>query len=71
MEKDRLVRFAPNPHHQRAKFVLMTDRGKRAFRSAMAKQRRWAGSLAEGMASDSLADAARVLRELRQKLEKE
>ena len=34
MEKDGLVRFAPNPHHERAKLVLMTDQGKAAFRSA-------------------------------------
>ncbi|MBM3654128.1 MAG: MarR family transcriptional regulator [Alphaproteobacteria bacterium] len=70
MEKDGLVRFAPNPHHERAKFVLMTDRGEAAFRSAMGKQRRWAERLAEGLSVDSIADAAGVLRELRQRLEK-
>lgn len=70
MEKDGLVRFAPNPHHERARLVLMTDQGKAAFRSAMAKQRRWAEHLAEGLSVESIADAACVLRELRQKLEK-
>jgi DNA-binding MarR family transcriptional regulator len=70
MAKDGLVRFAPNPHHERAKFVLMTDRGKAAFRSAMARQRRWAARLADGLASHSIGDTARVLRALRQKLER-
>jgi DNA-binding MarR family transcriptional regulator len=70
MERDDLVRFAPNPHHERAKFVLMTDQGKAAFHSAMVKQRRWAESLAEGFSSNSITDTARLLRELRQKLEK-
>ena len=69
MEKDGLVRFAPNPHHERAKFVVMTDQGMAAFRSAIAKQRQWAQRLAEGLSCDSIGDAARVLRALRQKLE--
>lgn len=70
MEKDGLVRFAPNPHHERARLVLMTDRGKAAYRSAMAKQRRWAASLVEEQSSDQIREATRVLRDLRQKLEK-
>lgn len=70
MENDGLVRFAPNPHHERAKFVLMTEEGEAAYRSAMAKQRRWAASLAEGLSSDSIGDAACMLRALRMKLEK-
>jgi len=71
MERDGLVCFAPNPHHVRARLVLMTDHGQAAFRSAMAKQRRWAASLAEGFSSDSIESAARVLRALRHKLEKD
>jgi len=70
MEKDGLVRFAPNPHHERAKFVLMTERGRAAFRSAMAKQRWWAARLADGFSNESIGNTARVLRALRQKLEK-
>jgi DNA-binding MarR family transcriptional regulator len=71
MERDNLIRFAPNPHHNRAKFVLMTYRGEAAFRSAMAKQRRWAARLAEGLPSESIKDAALMLRALRKKLEKD
>ena len=70
MQKDGLVRFEPNPHHERAKFVVMTDRGRAAFRSAMAKQRRWAENLVAGFSVDAIGDTARVLRQLRQKLEK-
>jgi hypothetical protein len=36
----------------------------------MAKQRRWAERLAEGLSVDTIADAARAVRELRQRLEK-
>jgi DNA-binding MarR family transcriptional regulator len=69
MEKDGLARFEPNPHHERAKLVVMTDRGKAAFLSAMAKQHRWAESLAEGFSIDTIGDTARVIRRLRHKLE--
>jgi DNA-binding MarR family transcriptional regulator len=70
MRKDGLLRFESNPHHERAKLLLMTDQGKTAFLSAMAKQRRWAESMAEGLSIQSVVDASRVLYELRHRLEK-
>ena len=39
LEGDGLVRFAPNPHHQRAKLVLLTARGKSAYDAAMKRQK--------------------------------
>src|SRR6516165_11056427 len=42
MAADGLVRFAPNPHHQRAKLVLLTAAGKTAFAAAMKRQAAWA-----------------------------
>ncbi len=70
MKDDGLLRFEPNPHHERAKLVLMTEKGKTAFRSAMVKQRRWARTLAEGLSIQSIGDAAGLLRRLRHRLEK-
>jgi DNA-binding MarR family transcriptional regulator len=35
MEGDGLVSFEPNPHHQRAKLVPLTPRGKAAYDAAM------------------------------------
>jgi DNA-binding MarR family transcriptional regulator len=71
MKEDALLRFESNPHHERAKLVLMTDKGKAAFRSAMVKQRAWAERLAEGASIESFEDAARLLRRLRDRLEKD
>lgn len=71
MENDGLLRLAPNPHHERARLVLMTDRGAAAFRAAMADQRRWAGDLTEGVSAEQLGEAAGLLRRLRAHLEKE
>src|SRR5262245_59015055 len=35
LERDGLIRFASNPHHERAKLVVLTEAGQRAFATAM------------------------------------
>ncbi len=69
MEKDGLLRFQDNPHHSRAKFVVMTNTGEAAFRGAMSRQHVWAGKLAEGIGADDFECATRLLRTLRARLE--
>jgi DNA-binding MarR family transcriptional regulator len=69
MEADGLVRFAPNPHHQRAKLVLLTAAGKTAFAAAMKRQAAWAAALGKGFAVRDIAAAAATLRTIRQRLE--
>src|SRR3954466_13156028 len=34
LERDGLVRFAPNPHHQRAQLVILTENGDAAYTAA-------------------------------------
>ena len=70
MARDRLVRLADNPHHQRARLVLMTERGRTAFDDAMARQRPWARKLARGLSAAQLTEACRVLRAVRDRLER-
>ena len=69
MERDGLVRFAPNPHHQRAKLVLLTPRGKAAYDAAIKRQGPWAGSLANGLTIKRIEAATVTLRAIRQRLE--
>jgi DNA-binding MarR family transcriptional regulator len=69
MEADDLVRFAPNPHHQRAKLVLLTAAGKTAFAAAMKRQAAWAAALGKGFGVRDIAAAATTLRTIRQRLE--
>src|ERR1700760_3933310 len=38
LQKMGLVAFEPNPHHQRAQLVSLTDKGKQAFDAAMRLQ---------------------------------
>jgi DNA-binding MarR family transcriptional regulator len=69
MASDGLVRFAPNPHHQRAKLVLLTARGKAAYDSAMERQRPWATNLADGLGRKEIEAATSLLRTIRKRLE--
>jgi len=69
MEADGLMRFAPNPHHQRAKLVLLTAAGKSAFAAAMKRQGAWASDLGAGLDPRKVAAAVATLRSVRQRLE--
>jgi DNA-binding MarR family transcriptional regulator len=69
IEGDGLLRFAPNPHHQRAKLILLTAAGKSAFAAAMKRQAAWAAALGRGFGVREIAAAATTLRTLRQRLE--
>ncbi len=62
------VGLHPNPEHRRAPLVRLTAAGEQAFASAMARQRPWARSLAEGLDTGFIADAAGLLTELAARL---
>lgn len=69
MERDGLVCFETNPHHQRAKLVRRTPRGQSAYEAAMKRQGPWASRLAEGLGSKQIEAAAATLCAIRQRLE--
>ena len=69
LESDGMVRFAPNPHHQRARLVLFTETGRAAYEAARQRQRPWAQALADGLAADEIERATMLLRTVRQRLE--
>jgi DNA-binding MarR family transcriptional regulator len=69
MERDGLVRFAPNPHHQRAKLALLTARGKVAFDAAMKRQGPWTREVAKGLSVKQIEAAIATLRRLRRRLD--
>jgi DNA-binding MarR family transcriptional regulator len=69
MKRDGLVLFAPNPHHQRAKLVLLAPRGEAAYAAAKARQGPWASSLAEGLSRGEIEAARNLLRQIRRRLE--
>ena len=57
---DGLVTFADNPHHRRARLVLLTSAGQDAYAAAAARQAPWAAALARDLEPSAL-DAARAL----------
>lgn len=65
---DGIVRFAPNPHHRRAKLVQLTERGEALFAEVT---RRWltlADVLAAALGDDAVR-AAEILRAARDHLQ--
>ena len=68
---DRLVRLDDNPHHRRAKLVILTARGQRVHDEAERRQGPWANLLVTGLTQDQIANALHVLRTLRARVEPE
>ena len=56
-----LVRFEVNPHHQRARLVVLTPRGRAAVKGAEQRQRPWARDLAAGLSVERISTALDVL----------
>lgn len=68
MVAEGLLTLAENPHHKRAKLVIMTPRGRKAFDAALALQVPWVEALSSGISKKRLVDATQVLATLRDRL---
>jgi DNA-binding MarR family transcriptional regulator len=69
LHKEGLVVFEANPHHRRALLVVLTEKGKRAFETAMELQAPWVNSLSDGLSVKDIETVHRVATALRKKLE--
>jgi DNA-binding MarR family transcriptional regulator len=69
LHKEGLVAFEPNPHHRRAQLVVLTDKGRQTFDTAMRLQAPWVNSLANGLLVKDIETVHRVITVLRKKLE--
>lgn len=65
------VAFRDNPHHRRAKLVVLTNTGGDAYRAASDLQIPWANALVKGLNLSDIATTARTLEMLRMKLRNE
>jgi DNA-binding MarR family transcriptional regulator len=63
-----LVAFQPNPHHQRAKLVVLTETGRQALSSAEAAVAPLEGTILDRIGAERLAVAISVLREMSEML---
>jgi DNA-binding MarR family transcriptional regulator len=69
LEAAGVLAFAPNRHHQRAKLVVLTKKGKESYETAAMRQVPWINALAEGLSIRNLRCALRVVRALRDRLD--
>lgn len=69
LEADGYIRYAPNPHHQRARLAMLTDRGQRAYAAASDRWGTKAVALASGLKAKDLTIALTLLRNVRQKID--
>ncbi|MCH9697849.1 MAG: MarR family transcriptional regulator [Gammaproteobacteria bacterium] len=64
MVKDGLLMTQINPGHQRAKFLILTDHGKRAYENAMQKQIPWVNAIASELKEADLEVTSSILKKL-------
>ncbi len=69
LSAEGFVGFDANPHHQRAKLVVLTKKGRAAYEAVSRLQGPWANALASGLTAKDLIAAARVLATLTNKLD--
>ena len=69
LEKEGMVAYAPNPDHQRAKLVCLTEDGRRAFEKVGRRQVTWANQVATCVSDSEMKRALEVLRKVRSALE--
>jgi DNA-binding MarR family transcriptional regulator len=71
LHKAGLVAFERNPHHRRAKLVVLTDKGKQTFDAAMRLQAPWVDSLSEGLSVKDVKTTHQLILALCQRLDGE
>lgn len=68
LENKGFVRFAPNPHHQRAKLVVLTASGRAALHAAEAAEEPLNQAVLEQIGGERIAAAIAVLSEMNKAL---
>jgi DNA-binding MarR family transcriptional regulator len=69
LERDGLVAFEANPHHRRARLVVLTGKGRQVYDAAGRVQIPWVNGLADGLSAKEIDTAHRVVAALRDRLE--
>ena len=69
LKEERIIEYATNPDHKRAKLVGLTERGRSAMRQLGQLQELWANETTSGVSAAEIQAASDVLRKLRSRLE--
>lgn len=71
LEDAGYVTFAPNPHHKRAKLVVLTGQGRETYDAAHRVQVPWTNGLGASLRPEDIQTALQVLQSLRAALDTE
>jgi DNA-binding MarR family transcriptional regulator len=70
MEKTGMVEFVPNPDHQRAKLMRLSENGQQVMKRLSQRQIQWANKIASGASGEEIEAALALIGKLRLRLEK-
>lgn len=68
MEKKGFISFDDNPDHKRAKLIRLTSRGEETLAVMKERELRWATNVAEGIATEDIEQAIKILAHVRGKI---
>ncbi len=71
MSETGLVAFEDNPHHRRAKIVVLTEAGRQTFNELAVFQAAWANEVSESLSKEQLRGTIELMRTLQQRLQKD
>lgn len=71
LEKDGFIDYRENPHHRRAKLMVLTVKGREALEYVQQQQVDWANRIGRSQSLQGLQDAAATLRKVRESMERE
>lgn len=66
---DGLIAYRENPHHRRAKLMMITAKGREALDYVQEQHAGWANQLGEAHSLEDLRTAVQVLRQIRESLD--
>jgi DNA-binding MarR family transcriptional regulator len=69
LQEEGFVAYTPNPDHQRAKLVCLTDRGQRAMRQLARRQALWANRIASTTGAGEVQTALSLVKNLRARIQ--
>lgn len=69
LAEDGLIEYIENPHHRRAKLMVMTPKGRKALDYVVERHAEWANQIGGKQSLEALREAVTVLRQLRESLE--
>jgi DNA-binding MarR family transcriptional regulator len=71
LELEGFIEYADNPHHRKAKLIVITPAGREALRKVEARQIEWANRIGAALVFAQMQQAVEVLRQARQLLEQD